>query len=730
MTDGDAERRARWERVKRIVADAEEIAPEALHEFLERETAGDEQLRREVEDLLSTTPLALDLAASHSEMDLDPLPEGAHVGEFRVVRRIGSGGMGAVYLAEQEGLGRRVALKLLLPGLTAKPSDVDRFRREARAAGRLKHPNIVRIHTSGFHPELRACWFAMDHIEGHDLAQEITLQRGERVGDERAVLPTANTPEYFRAVASLVRDVARALQHAHEHQIVHRDVKPMNLLLDRSGHVYVADFGLARDERFGEVTRSRHAMGTLHYMSPEQIDAARSVVDQRTDVYSLGVVLYELLSLRRPFEGASEIEVIDRIHRGEVRAVEALNPRVPRALARVSRRAMAREVEARYGSGAQLADDLARYLDGQAVSATDPSWIERTGRALATRRNWLLGAGSVLAAASSFYMIGRTANAGSKVHVVVRTPGPAVVVSVRRIDPSNWQMEPVQELGQGVAVEGDLVPGFYRVAVRFDDSTIIERPWVLRPSTESAEIEVSAVSRASAAPMIEIPAGACLVGAEAVRAGPFVRRKYDLGSFAVDRYLVSNADYVPFARDTGRRLPRYWLPALETELANRPVADVPHADAMAYAEAIGKRLPDTYEFWRYSRGTDGARLPWRDKPLPTGPCAPWEQPEHRISWLTLEESIVAYRRMTRDVDSCPEAASECGAFHTFGNVFEMTLSPVTVEDHGRFDPIPNAYYVMGGSWTFDPRTDGLDAITSIEGERSQFDVGFRCVRSR
>lgn len=730
MTDGSEERRARWERVKRIVADAEEIAPDALGEFLERETAGDEQLRREVEDLLSTTPLALDLAAPSSEIDLDPLQEGATVGEFRVLRRIGSGGMGAVYLAEQEGLARRVALKLLLPGLTSTASDVDRFRREARAAARLKHPNIVRIHTSGFHPELRACWFAMDHIEGHDLAREILLLRGEGAEGEKPVLPPANSAEYFRAVGKLVRDVASALQHAHDHQIVHRDVKPQNLLLDRTGHVFVADFGLARDERFGEVTRTRRAMGTLHYMSPEQIDTARNVVDTRTDVYSLGVVLYELLGLRRPFDGASEIEVIDRIHRGEVRAVETLNPKVPLALARVTRRAMARDVERRYASCAELAADLERFSNGQSVLATDPSWLERTRHALWTRRALLVGASSVVAAASGFYLIGRTANAQSTVRVVIRTPAPTTVVAVRAIDPATWTLSPIRDLGRGTIVESDLEPGLYRISVQLDESTTLERPLLLKPGATRVEVGFGPVTLANRAPMIEIAAGACVVGAKEVTSGPLARRTYALGAFAVDRYLISNADYVPFARATGRRLPRYWLPALEQELAKRPVTDVPYLDSVAYAEAIGKRLPDFFEFWRYSRGTDGALLPWRDRPTPSGPCAPWEQPEHRISWMNLEESIETYRRMTRDVDSCPESASECGAFHTFGNVFEMSGTPVTVEDHGRFELVPNSYYVMGGSWTFDPSTDNLEAINSIEGNRPQFDVGFRCVRPR
>jgi formylglycine-generating enzyme required for sulfatase activity len=386
----------RWERVQELLERASELEPENRAAFVLREAGGDAALVAEVLRLLTARPRADYLAPPEAERR----PTSKRLGDFELEEELGRGRFGVVYRARQVSLGgRAVAVKVLPPSLMLTPRDVDRFRRESNSAARLRHPNIVSILTVG--EEQGTSYFAMDLIRGSTLERELRRLRDEHghVDDDGgAHLPDSRAGTYFRAVAETVRQVADGLAYAHAHGVVHRDVKPANLMLDGEGRALIVDFGLARDDEQGTITKSDVVAGTPHYMSPEQASGHFHRVDQRTDVYSLGVVLFELLTLRVPFEGASTHEILRNIRERAAPRIRRLNQRVPRDLEVICTTAMARELGRRYASAAELRDDLARFLEHQAIRARPPSALEQLGRAAVRQRVPLVALGLALLA--------------------------------------------------------------------------------------------------------------------------------------------------------------------------------------------------------------------------------------------------------------------------------------------------------------------------------------------
>jgi formylglycine-generating enzyme required for sulfatase activity len=307
--------------------------------------------------------------------------EGLVLGDFVLERELGRGAMGVVHLARQRSLDRPAAVKVLAIGLTTTEAQLERFHREAKAAAKLDHPHIARVLTDGTTDQLH--WFAMEFVPGRTLAEELhLLQRSPH--DPPPVPPPGlrprSDPLHLTQIIGIVADAAAALAHAHRRGVIHRDVKPSNLLLTPHGTVKLVDFGVAHDEAFGSLTRSDQLLGTLPYMSPEQARVVEVEVDHRTDVYSLGVVLYELLTLRRPFAGATTHELIMHIRSDEPRPVSAINPRVPRDLAVICQHAMSKRLPERYESAAAFEDDLRRFLRHEAILARPPSLRVRAMR--------------------------------------------------------------------------------------------------------------------------------------------------------------------------------------------------------------------------------------------------------------------------------------------------------------------------------------------------------------
>jgi WD40 repeat protein/serine/threonine protein kinase len=364
-----------------------------------------------------------DRAAPAAAPAADIHPEGP-LGDFRIVREIGRGGMGVVYEAVQISLGRRVALKVLPLAGALDAKQLQRFKNEAQAAAHLQHPNIVPVYYVGC--ERGVHFYAMQFIDGHTLAALIhDLRRlarpkppagavGSLAGElasgrwapakrsgadlqpttdyvptpaspadsttPAAALSTersTTSPAYFRTVASLGVQAAQALEHAHQLGIIHRDIKPANLLVDAAGKVWVTDFGLAHCQTQPGLTMTGDLVGTLRYMSPEQALGQRSVIDPRTDVYSLGMTLYELLALEPAYNGNSREEVLRQIAFEEPRPPRRLNPAAPADLETIVLKAMAKAPEERYAAAQELADDLKRFLEDQPIRARRPSLRQR-----------------------------------------------------------------------------------------------------------------------------------------------------------------------------------------------------------------------------------------------------------------------------------------------------------------------------------------------------------------
>jgi serine/threonine protein kinase len=360
-----------------------------------------------------------------------PVPEAAlssegTLGDFRILREVGRGGMGVVYEAEQISLRRRVALKVLPFAAAIDARQLQRFKNEALAAAHLRHEHIVPVYAVGC--ERGVHYYAMQFIDGQSLAaligelrrlapspspsegEEISgagprpaegpSQPGEVAADTDPYCPggaaetlpgeaerqvaasisrerSSGRRRYFDRVAGLVRQAALALEHAHQAGVVHRDVKPANLLLDPRGQLWVTDFGLAQINNEAGLTLTGEVLGTLRYASPEQALARPGLVDHRSDVYALGATLYELLTLRPIFDGRDRHELLRQITHDEPQPPRSADGTIPVELETIVLKAVAKEPSERYVTAQELADDLQRFLEDQPIRARRPSLAER-----------------------------------------------------------------------------------------------------------------------------------------------------------------------------------------------------------------------------------------------------------------------------------------------------------------------------------------------------------------
>ncbi len=375
MTAGSLDSAARDERVNEAIADyldavhAGQVPDE--QEFLRQHTdvaadlrqflANRKQFQQLADSLGPISSNALQVAGQPTlagfsvtdDGEATPL-QGAtlrYFGDYVLLEQIARGGMGVIYKARQESLNRVVAVKLILAGELASEDDVKRFYSEAKVAASLHHPNIVAIHEVGQHQGQH--YFSMDYVRGTSLAEQI----------RRQPLSTEDAVQY-------VKTIAEAIHYAHQQGTLHRDLKPSNILIDEQNQPRITDFGLAKQvSGDSDLTATGQILGTPNYMPPEQAMAKPSLIGPPSDVYSLGAVLYELLTGRPPFVGGTAIETLLQVRQAEVVTPRLLNPYVPRDLETICLKCLDKEPHRRYATAAQLAEDLDRYLTDEPILA-------------------------------------------------------------------------------------------------------------------------------------------------------------------------------------------------------------------------------------------------------------------------------------------------------------------------------------------------------------------------
>lgn len=294
--------------------------------------------------------------------------------DYELFEELGRGGMGVVYRARHKSLDRVIALKILLGGPIARRSELARFRAEAETAARLNHPNIVPVYAVGERDGLP--FFTMRYVPGTTLAHRL-----------------ADGPMDAREAAEILAPIARAIAHAHENGVLHRDLKPSNILIDSDGQPYVSDFGLAK-RLFGEpsddpdatellraVTQTGAILGTPGFMSPEQAAGRGATIGASTDIYSLGAILYAMITGRPPFQAASPVDTVMMVLEQEPLPPQTLNPSVDRDLEMIALKCLQKPVELRYASAAELAADLEAYLADEPISARSSRFTQILTRA-------------------------------------------------------------------------------------------------------------------------------------------------------------------------------------------------------------------------------------------------------------------------------------------------------------------------------------------------------------
>jgi predicted Ser/Thr protein kinase len=351
------------EQLALLVADLTDRVQRGEVVDLEDECRKQPQLARDLRELWGVIMVAR-VAGSNSAAVAPTLPSGASTefpsgslllparfGDYELRQELGRGGMGVVYRAQQMSLGREVAVKMILRGQFASQADRERFEAEAQAAARLDHPGIVPVYEVG---EIDGRpYFSMKHVRGTTLAQRLT---------EGPLAP--------REAAIMLAKVARAIHFAHMRGVLHRDLKPSNILLDEQGEPHVTDFGLAKQTAATEpLTKTGAVLGTPAYMSPEQAAGQRGQVGPRSDVYSLGVILYHMLTGRPPFQAASPGEMVLLVLEQDPVPPRMLNPKADRDLEMICLRCLQKPPDLRYASAAGLADDLEAYLKDESISA-------------------------------------------------------------------------------------------------------------------------------------------------------------------------------------------------------------------------------------------------------------------------------------------------------------------------------------------------------------------------
>jgi serine/threonine protein kinase/formylglycine-generating enzyme required for sulfatase activity len=687
----------RWSRIRRLHAEALELGASKRRAFLERECGDDQALLAEIWELVQEDANDEFLEAP----EVEQVAPGVVLGDFELLEELGSGGTGIVFRARQKSLEREVALKIMPRHFALNERRVARFVREAKAAAKLKHAGIAPIYEVGCEGDYH--FFAMELVAGHDLARELELQ-----AEGKGLCDSTDANAGFREAARIVMQTADALTFAHANGVVHRDVKPNNILLDADCRPRLVDFGLAKDDSLGSITVADKVEGTPYYMSPEQARLVEDKVDARTDIYSLGVVLYELLTRSRPFEGRTSQEVINKIIRRDPSPVRKVAPGVPRDLAVVCAKAMEKRPGDRYDSAKAMRDDLESFLAGEPIRARPPGIMRKSSRFIARHR----------VAASLVCAVVLTLGGASWARgIAERQSWPAVSITVADGSEARVTAIPINSLTglrRGLSVDlgptpvelVHLEPGAWRFQVEVDRERFANLDCALDAagsSREAQDLELVAHPRVRK----ELPFEFVDFGASSFESRLFLEanlanpnaawRKMHLSAFLLGIHEVTFGEYRTYLVESGRPAPDVWAKLPVEEVSDDlPVVMIAPDDARAFAEWYGCRLPYAPEWEFAAMGRDGRRLPWGDAEAdsegranvhvlhtPTGdPLDFWNEFESYV-----EPAV-----------SRPEGRTPEGLYNMFGNVAELTASSIGLSLPVDFEAPADSLVTMGGAW--------------------------------
>ncbi len=638
---------------------------------------------------------------------------GHTIGQYRIIEPIGEGGMAAVFKAYQAGLDRYVAIKVLPAQHALTPGFKERFMREAKAVAQLSHPNILPIHDVGLEGDLS--YFVMKYVPGHTLKDVM----GQSI-------PLAKVSHY-------IDQVAGALDHAHEQGILHRDIKPANMLLE-GDWLLLADFGIAKIAEGSTILTGTGAiLGTPAYVSPEQ--AGGNLVDQRTDIYSLGIVLYELVTGRVPYEGETPMGVVVKHIIEPLPMPRSLKPDLPEEVERVILKALAKDPADRYERAGELAEALRQAVAafGQGALAAKTAGIEAplpspplaqtpvSKKFLFGGAAALLGSGCLLLTLTGIIIFFMSQTGGSE--ATSKTSPPAVAVE-ETAAPTHTP-KPTSTPTLSPSDTPTLSP-----------SDTPKPTNTLQPPTTTPPPQIITVANNTT--MVLVPAGPFEMGSESGSDAEKPVHTVTLDAFHIDQYEVTNAQYAacvdagackpPYKTSSPTRVSYYG----NAEYNDYPVTYVDWNQAKTYCEWREARLPTEAEWEKAARGTDGRQYPWGN--------------DFAGNRLNFCDSNCEFDHANKDYDdgyvdiapvgSYSNGASPYDAYDMAGNVWEWVADGYA-SDYYSNSPAQNptgptsySYQVLrGGSWnSYDNYARSAYRNYLIAPNVQNLNVGFRCAR--
>lgn len=545
-------------------------------------------------------------------------------GRYQLESLLGQGGMSSVYKASDPNLKRTVAIKIIHPHLSTDPTFFGRFEQEAAAVAQLRHPNIYQVHD--FNQDSGTYYMVMEYVEG------VTLEARLKA------LNSAGQRMSLREATQLMAIICDAVDYAHQRGLIHRDLKPSNVMLNPDGEPILMDFGIARLMSGQNFTATGAAIGTAAYMSPEQ---ARNIqVDHRTDIYALGVMLYEMVSGRRPFDGDSFVSVLLQHVNDPVPDIRAINRNTPSSLVEIIGKALAKEPAQRFNSANEMANALRSVVIGssqqmRSLSGIAPTPVEATEVM------------SPFPAPTITPPLPTTVNPTPATMVHPPTTGSDAAASSPSATPTRGR-RPL--LLVGGLLGGCLLLGVIIVAVVF----LLNRDNLAGP-------------QATTQGMALIPGGSYTIGANNPGSNYAPVQQIVLSDFWLDKREVSNAEYAAYLADGGEGFPSGWSgSSFPTGQENHPVQGIPFTFAEEYCDWQGKRLPTEAEWEVAARGRAGLLYPWGES----------------ANLVTLP------RASTYPVGSQSQNRSPFGIYDMAGNVWEWVIEP--------YSPVPQGQEVLRG----------------------------------